>query len=231
MKYTVVLFAALGLVLGSCLPEENTKSENNYFRFTDEDQLKLVKPEIIGSSLKYKNQNGDVREFNITKCLTERDGVGSGAGMGFFTGPRTIYYHYDTQETIAEYSDENGHISLKVFFYTTPTTSDETTYPHKYSDPEFRGYLDFSIYNKGCTDTSSSCGFSHFLSSSTIPSLVIDGKDYRDVLVFNSFNPNIYPPEYDYYFYDKTVNKIYYSYDYFMIGFDEVDGTMWRIVN
>lgn len=233
MKNVLFLFFALCLVLSSCTSDLGEKEDDtSYFKFSTEDELKLVKPEIIGSSLKYKNQNGVVREFIIDKCEIIKDAETSGGGMGFFVGPATINYYFDTQETLASYSDENGSINLRIFFQNKPQVSKYVNHKYVYSSPKLSGHINFSIYNKNCNDSyGTSCGNDTFSSVYKIPPMLIEGREYKDVLVFNSYNPYTYPSSYSSGSYGKTVNKIFYSYDYCMIGYDEVDGTQWRITN
>ncbi len=233
MKNVLFLFFALCLVLSSCTSDLGEKEDDtSYFKFTPDDELKLVKPDIIGSSLKYKNQNGVVREFIIDKCEIDKDAETSGGGMGFFVGPATINYYFDTQETLASYFDENGGISLRIFFQNRPQVSKYLNHKYVYSSPRFLGSINFSIYNKNCNGSyNSSCGYDAFSQSSQLPSMIIDGKEYKNVLVFNSYNTTAYPTIGDYSNDSKTVNKIFYSYDYCMIGYDEVDGTQWRITD
>lgn len=233
MKYTLVLITALCLILEGCsLQETTTTSKEVYFKFTEKDKLKLVKPEIVGTVLKYKNQLGVVREFNIDKCELHKDADVQGGGMGFFSSHATINYYFDTQDTEATYVDENGSINLRVYFQNRPQTTDITTYPNKYSNPKFSGFLTFSIYNKNCKVTyNSSCGYTPFESGTMIPTFNIEGKEYKNVIVFDSYSTKVFPSENTNNVYGKTVKKIYYSYDNFMIGYDEVDGTTWRIEN
>lgn len=226
MKNILVVFLVFCSFLSSCTNDSSgLNREKPHFAFTAEDQLKLIKPEIIGSSLKYKNQNNVVREFVVKKCLIGRDGQ---SDISVFSTD----YTYELQETELEFKDENGFITVRIYFQRKPHSSDYSTIPPKFSNVKFTGYVDFSISNNGCTDLnySSSCDFCLFDSANKIPSMIIDSKEYKDVLVFNSYNTNVYPSEYSSSAYQRTVNKIYYSYDYSVIGYDEVDGTMWRIV-
>lgn len=227
MKNSLIIFVSLFVFLTSCTDDSSGLGmEKPHYAFTAEDKLKLIKPEIIGSSLKYKNQNNVIREFVVKKCSIGRGGQ---SDISVFSTD----YTYELQETELEFKDENGFIIVRIYFQRKPHSSDYSTLPPKFSNVKFTGYIDFSISNYGCTDLNyaSSCNLCLFDSANTIPSMIIDGKEYKDVLVFNSYNTNVYPSEYDSSAYQKTINRIYYSYDYSIIGYDDVDGTMWRIVN
>jgi hypothetical protein len=233
MKNILIIFFVFCAVLSSCSFDSGREEDNTpYFKFTPEEELKLVKPEIIGTSLKYKNQYDVVREFIINKCEIIKDAETSGGGFGFFVSPATVEYYFDKQETEATYADENGSIRLRIFFQNRPQTSKYINHKYVYSDPKFRGFIDFSIFNKNCRDfDEGTCGWDQFLYTSVIPLMTINGKEYKEVLKFISYNINTHPADNESNIYGRTVNNIYYSYDYCMIGYDEVDGTMWRIID
>lgn len=227
-KMFVLVIATM--LFSSCYQDEVNVDKTPYFKFTNEDILKLVKPEIIGTKLKYKNQLGVEREFDIFKCSVVRDSYGFSSFWGSSYIPD---YYYDTQETEARFSDENGSISLRIYFQTVPQNMNINVLPYTFTNPKFSGSIDFSIYNKNCDGSwNTSCGRSSFDESNLlVEPMVINGKEYRDVRVFASNSTNSFPSGNQNNIYGQTVNKIYYSYDYCMIGFDEVDGTLWRIVN
>ena len=230
MNKAIFIFPFFCFLLSSCVQEQGAVDKLSYFQFTPENKLKLVKPDLIGTKLKYRNQLGLIREFTVYKSCIIKSSFGFSTFWGSSYSP---YYYFDAQETEASFSDETVSISLRIYFQTTPQNSDYSSYPYKFKNPKFSGSLYFSIFNKNCSNTGTNidCGYTNFDESYYLNSMIINGKEYRDVRVFNSGNNVAIPSVNPNVSYGYTVNKIYYSYDYCVIGYDEVDGTTWRIVN
>lgn len=228
MKYYFFYFLSLSILCLSCTQEENYKKEPPYFKFTNLDKEKLIKPEKMGSVIRYKNQFNVIKQFEVSKCVIEREAFGFASFSG---GSSTVDFSYDTHITEVSYSGSDGYISYDINFQTFPSHRDYTSYPYKFSNPVFAGSINFSLFNFDCTENFyTSCGSivtTNYLSNQA---MVIEGKTYENVKLYYSGsdsvidnpNPNVL---------DRTVNKIYYSNDYGIIGYDEIDGTTWRRVD
>lgn len=216
------LFVLIGsMMLSGCSQEDTTTDGTPYFKFSVADNAKLIKPEKLGSSVKYKNQAGVIREFTVDYCSIDK----AGEGFASFWGASTsIDYYYDTQKTKVSYSGSDGYIAYEINFQTTPSKSNYTTYPYQFSNPKFRGSLDLSAFNYNCGDAVSvSCGIVSIDNYTSIISMQIEGRQFDNVKVFNSGTDAAVS--------GRTVNKVYFASDYGIIGFDEVDGTFWRRIN
>lgn len=216
------------ILLSGCSQDDSAVDSYPYFKFTDLDKSKLIKPEMVGSVVRYKNQFNVIREFGVGKCVIEKQAFGFAS---FWGSSNNVDYAYDTQKTEVNYFDGNGSIYFHVNFVTTPSERTGKS-PYKYSKPVFHGSIDFSLYNYDCGDPYSlDCG-----NVSTVDGFLytqpmdIEGKHYDNVKVFYSGNNSVVDSPYEG-LYDRTVNKFYYSDNYGIIGYDEIDGTNWRRVN
>lgn len=228
MRQHLYLLAGLLIILSGCTPEQTSENNAPYFKFSPVDKAKLIKPEKMGTIIKYKNQSNVIRQFTVNFCSQELDSYGFSS---FWGSSYIIDFYYDTQKTQVSYSGSDGYISYDINFQTYPSHRDYTSYPYKFSNPVFAGRINFSLFNFDCTENFyTSCGSivtTNYLSNQA---MVIEGKTYENVKLYYSGsdsvidnpNPNVL---------DRTVNKIYYSNDYGIIGYDEIDGTTWRRVD
>jgi hypothetical protein len=228
MNKSLCLVSGLLMILSSCSQDSGATDNPPYFKFLDADKNKLIKPEMIGNVIKYKNQFNVIRQFEVSRCAIESQAYGFAS---FWGNSSTVDYTFDTQQTELKYFDANGSLYCNISFSKTPSQR-TGTYPYVYSNPVLSGSVDFSLYNYDCGDPYSlDCGKVSVVDGyQFLQSMDIEGKHYDKVKVFYSGSNLVVQSPYDG-LHDRTVNKFYYSDDYGIIGYDEIDGTTWRRVN
>lgn len=230
MKYFLIIIVSFSLLSGCDIDISGENEEIvPHFSFSSEDKLKIVNTDSIGNNITFKNQYGEKRVFNVTLNKLGRDSYSFGTFWGANT---TLYFTYDTYDLEVSYADSNGYIRFSVHCQTYPQTQDFSM-PYNFSNPKFSGSIDFILYNKLCEDANSimACDEVNFNEGNVLPIFNIDNTEYNNVLVFYSQNNSVLPAQSSNNGYQRSVNKIYYSYAHSIIGFNEVDGTKWRRIN
>jgi hypothetical protein len=227
MRTHLYLVSGLLILLSGCSPEDNSEGGAPFFKFSAADKAKLINPQKMGTVIKYKNQSNVIHQFTVNQCSQERDSYGFSS---FWGSSYSIDYYYDTQKTRVSYSGNDGYISYDIHFQTTPSHTDYSSYPYKFSNPVFAGYINFSLFNNDCTENYyTSCGSIQTTNYSSNATMVIEGKTYEHVKQYVSGSNTVIDYT-DPMALDRTVNRIYYSDEYGIIGYDEIDGTTWRRV-
>ena len=220
---SILVFSIFGL--NSCSKNEPRDDGLPYYEFTQVERNKLITAPKVGDEITYKNQDNAVIKFKILKSTIGKTTEQRGTFVGDYVNK---YFHYDQQQIEMRYNEtfEQTYCSITIRKY--PVGSNyQTQYPIV-GTPKFYGYFKFPLWNGyNGTDT-----FSNTISidfSIDTETMSFNGKTYSKVLIFESNKTEVLGAGNQLPFYPQNVNKIYYDYNHGIIGFDDLNGKMWRI--
>jgi hypothetical protein len=200
------------------------KEDFPYYQFTQDDRNNLIQNSNIGSEIVYKNQDNELIKFKIKKSTIEKT---SDVTNSYFGGGKVNFY-YDNQKIIFEPQNNYTNEDYEINFQKYPIDSDYTKYPVVIGNPKFFGSISFPLWNGYYQIYENS---NSILINFNIPttSMTFNGKTYSKVRIFDSnktvvLNPTIQLP-----YHPRNVNIIYYDYNYGIIGFDDLNGKLWRV--
>ena len=202
------------------------KEKEAYYRFSQFDYKRLL-PYTEEQVLKFKNKSNDERHFTIRSVNTAIKTRYS-VGMGFMGDSAGDYFYYDSKEITFIYSEDWQPSSI--FFCRFPVDvqlakeNREMEYPS-----EFYGSINWRFWN-GCNEYGSYDSYVSIDYKQKKTEMTFNGKIYKNVFVLDSGintiieNSDVYVP-------NKDVNIIYYDEIEGIIGFDDLNGNEWRLVN
>ena len=148
---------------------------------------------------------------------------------GSFAGSYTTqHFHYDRQEISMWYVEGRANSSCEINILKYPVGSNyQTQYP-VIGTPTFYGYFTFPLWNgyDGTTVYRNTIAVNFDIPTTT---MTFNGKTYKKVRIFESNRTEVLEPTNTLPFYPKNVNVIYYDYNFGIIGFDDLNGKLWRI--
>ncbi|AWI26379.1 hypothetical protein [Flavobacterium pallidum] len=207
------LFLLITGLLFSCSPQEHEGYEDAYYRFENADKPYLLGDVISkGDIISYKNQDDELLSYKVISKAKVKDAV---RGPGTFSGGLGVLENYfDSQQTVMQsqsFPDDNNAL-LRI-------------HVDKFSDTGLRIGFNFNLWNYPYIDLNG------YQAAAVRPmpmvKMQVNGHTYEKVIVLASANTEAdldgnYP---------RKVNKLYYDVDNGVIGFDDIDGKEWRIVN
>lgn len=210
MKFKYLMYSLLLLVLFSCSNDDYEIPEPEYYQFEGEDFDKLLSYEI-NQSLVFRNQNGEERSYSVVDISDDFKTAERSFGWSWL-GQSPPDYYYAKKEFEFEYENcycPKIEIMKKPIFHEGhggDVFSGTRFYALIRSFPK---WLDDYIYID--------------LEANGI-SMIINGVNYSDVHIINSENTDS-QNQYE------NINIFYYDARYGMVGFDDLDGMEWRLVN
>jgi len=213
-----VLLLAIGLSTISCVQESagSIRFDVPYFQFDTSDFDKLLQVyEIEEEFITYQNQSNQVIRFKIRSSTLGREGKVTG-GSFFGTSGGSLVYFFDAQRI---------HLEL-------------TEWPDDYERTEFliqktiedtlKGTIYFPLWNDN-TGSSSALPNTIFLNFNKAPIIItLNNVTYNQVYEIVSQNDqslgSLGP-------YERNINILYYDIQEGIVGFSDLDGGQWRLVN
>jgi hypothetical protein len=223
---SVILPAILLLSIVNGCKKDSVNTGVPYYRFTEDDKSKLLVDYTVGKELVYKNQDNEEIGFRVASYTNGKTPYATGTFWGEST---SVYFYYDQQETIMQYTEiptaaYNCEINLKRY----PTGSNyNLQYPIE-GTPEFTGYIQFPLWNK-YNDTLTLDNAIPLNFDSPVITVTINGRTYPNVIILESGTTNILEPNNTFPALPRNVNRIYYDKHYGIIGFDDLNGKAWRL--
>ncbi|WP_299209168.1 hypothetical protein [uncultured Dokdonia sp.] len=209
LKNIIVL---VWLICMGCSNDDGNQTEYHPFSEEDRNNLLIRVPEK-DAIISYENQNGEVFSFRVQN--SESGLVGAyGGGGGFAGGGTTLLYNYDTQLIEMEFLNEPD--PFPIF----------TLCISKNRDDSLKATLYFELWNKTTDETFPSVETLDLDFSAPRTTLTIDEKTYNDVIIYTS---EINEVNGSWFGIDRNVHTIYYDVLYGCIGYDDLNGNMWRI--
>ncbi|MBA4317120.1 MAG: hypothetical protein C0412_01850 [Flavobacterium sp.] len=221
----ILTYAILIFILQSCISVDETKEDSlPYYQFTNDELKKLITKSDIGDERIYKNQDNEFIKFIIYKSQIEKSLFSTG---NFSSRYSSNHYYYDNQEVLMWYKEGNVYSSCKIKIIKYPEGSNyQTQYPIV-GTPKFYGYFEFPIWNGYNKDNQyDNTIYINF----DLPTIIMNfnEKTYLKVRVFESGKTTILSPSVPTLM-ENNVNKIYYDDNYGIIGFDDINGKLWRL--
>lgn len=209
-----------------CSIDDKPKSDGlPYYQFTQEERNQLISNSNVGDEIIYKNQDNNLIKF---KTYNSKTGKTTFATGNFSSSYATQHFHYDRQEIAMWYSEGLAASICEINILKYPVGSNyQTQYP-VIGTPKFYGYFEFPLWNgyDGTDIYENTISINFDLSTRT---MTFNGKTYSKVRVFESNRTVVLEPNNKLPLYPKNVNIIYYDDNYGIIGFDDLNGKLWRL--
>ena len=223
MKTRFVLLPVIisSLLFNSCI-KHTTENSLPYYQFTADDKTKLLVGYNTGDVLVYKNQENDEMRFAIVSSVSGKTLYATGT---FWGNDVESYFYYDQQSIVMEYAPgyewSNCEITLKRY----PAGSNYNLQYPVVGTPAFVGYIAFPLWNS-YSDSISLDNSIHIDFNARTTSMTINGKTYAKVRIIQSGTTQVLDPNSTF---PKNVNTLYYDQNAGIVGFDDVNGKMWRL--
>lgn len=225
-KISLVLIVFGTFLINSCSRNDEPSSDGlPYYQFTQDEKNKLINEPNVGDEIIYKNQDNDLIKFKIYNSKTGKTTFTTG---NFASSYSSKHFHYDRQEISMWYAEGYIYSSCEINIRKYPVGSNyQTQYPIV-GTPKFYGYFEFPLWNGyyGTDIYENSIAIDFDISTTT---MTFNGKTYSKVRKFESNRTQVLNPTVSLPFLPKNVNVIYYDYNYGIIGFDDLNGKLWRI--
>ncbi len=199
----------------SCTKENDPNAGKPYYKFTQDDVSKLLITFDIGKHYVYKNQDNQEIKFKVITSKTGK--ISKYPWQGF--GPPVNYepdFFFDEQNIELElssfpYIHNNCSFNLKRY----PNISGNSVFYCTMEFPYWNGYYDEYDYHNTI--------FINYTEPKI--SMTINGITYNEVRVINSNKTTALTG----FQVPRNVNIIYYDENAGIIGFDDLNGKIWRI--
>lgn len=214
MRKSVFIFSAFFILL-SCSDDsasDNFDSSKPYYKFTNSDANYLLKKVYRPNAIiNFKNQNNEALSFKVISNEQER----KLETMGSFWGTSSlVLYYYDCRTINLKSLTHNGeYTNFKINIY-------------KGANDITSGGFYFYLWNEFPTGQYLNNSTNYSFSNAT-NTMQVNGTYYSNVIHINS--ESIYSYNVDNY--NQNVNKLYYDLNNGVIGFDDLEGNEWRLVN
>lgn len=219
MKLSIFAFLSILLFAGCTKPAEPKINEKAYYHFNETDNKKL-EPYAETQIIKFKNENGDERDFKISLSLARYKEL-YGVGMGFFSSQAATYFYYDSKVfQFQTYPDTTFAFSINFSKWPENTELAESDIYHEYPS-ELRGRILFPYWN-GVNGSNEQDFYISINFKTPGNPMNINGIQYENVFVFHSNNSTPISSS-------KNVNVIYYDAKQGIVGFDDLDNDHWRL--
>lgn len=198
------------LVLGCASDDSSAESPMipglDYYKFTSEDKGKLLNSSLDkGKVIRFRNQSGDELQYKVISKRKER----SDDNHGTFSGGGIPSYYYDKQS-----------ISLASLDFPDSENSGLSMIVYKPSSSGLMADVYFDRWNEGGYWAKENFA----LSNVSVQSVSFNGKTYSKTVIVNSQTASTGSGD----GFPLNANKMYYDFNYGLIGFDDLDGNLWR---
>ena len=222
----IMLFFAI-FILNSCSRNNDIESSDGlpYYQFTLDEKSKLIDKPNVGTVITYKNQDNELLKFKIYNSKKGKTTYTTGTFAGSYSSQ---HFHYDRQEISMWYAEGYVFTSCEINIQKYPVGSNYQISPIIQGTPKFYGYFKFPLWN-GYYGTNI---YENIISIDfNIPTttMTFNGKTYTKVRIFESNKNIVLATTNTFPFYPKNVNIIYYDDNTGIIGFDDLNGKLWRI--
>ena len=226
-KLLFLIFSYLVVSIFTNCSEESEKGDGlPYYKFEQDDLGKLINQPIVGTELKYKNQDNEVIIFKVYFAELGKTIYSTG---NFSSSYASKHFYYDKQEIKMWYNEGWGYTTCEIILKKYPLDSNYRVDPPIIGQPGFYGYFEFPLWNGyvGTDQFDNSISIDFNLPMIT---MTFNGKTYSKVRVYESNKTQVlgldYPsPPYR----PRNVNKLYYDQNSGIIGFDDLNGKKWRL--
>lgn len=209
--YTIFMFLLTG---NSCVNKPALKA---YYSFEEADLEKLLSFKLNQSAV-YRSNLAEEYEFKagyVTKDYkTQITSEDASILLGTIPLPDRYWFYYDKQEVSSIYGELR--YVLKRFPKDIKKAMDNE---YKEYPSELVGQIYFYRWNAIENRTRIDINF-----NAETTTMIVDGVTHKDVFVIESGNSISGVA-------GETVNRIFYSMSSGLIGYDEIDGTEWRLVS
>ena len=219
-KSRLFLIFSTTFLMFNCSRNEIVKNiEIPYYQFTQDERTNLVIQPKINDEFIYKNQFNELMKFTVYRS----DILKNAETTASFLSQATINFYYENQEIVMHTAGTNNEYKIDILKY--PVDSNYSGQNPVVGTPTFYGFIDFPAWN------------GYFGNETHVNEIVINfnfptttmtfqGKTYSKVRVFESNKTVVLDPTYTY---KRNVHIVYYDYNYGVIGFDDLDGKLWRL--
>ena len=215
---TLIVFS---LALHSCSKHATDKGVP-YYRFTEDDKTKLLTGYNEGDVLVYKNGDNEIMKFTVAASTNGKMGYRTGTFWGSYVD---VHFYYDEQKITMLYAGGQLGSNFEITLHRYPVESNYLLQNPVIGTPAFVGYIDFPLWNKYSDSiTLSNTVFIDFTAKTS--TLTINNKTYSQVSVIQSGTNDVLEPNSPF---PKNVNTLYYDQHAGVVGFDDVNGKMWRL--
>ena len=215
MRNTILILACAIMSLLSCSKNDQERDDAPYFQFIESDSSRLLSYEA-NQEIIFRNEEGEERIFKVDPISSEyKTGQVVGAT---FSGGGSILYYYDQMEINMINSNFQlaYHPIIQLFRRPQPGQNVNADNIHDI-ETKFSGLIRFFPFWNGDPNILIDFGGPKI-------EMIINNITYENVHVLNSNNLEILNN-------NKNVNIIYYDSSQGLLGFDDLAGKRWRLVN
>ena len=229
MRNTVIkilLFFGI-LFISGCSREQINDYDDGlpYYQFTQDEKTKLIIAPKVNDQIIYKNQDGEVIIFKVRQSETGKTVFSTG---NFASSYSTKHFYYDRQIISMWYVEGYFYTKCDINIQKFPIGSNYQINPLIVGTPKFYGYFEFPLWN-GYNGTDIYDNYISINFDNPTITMTFNGKTYSKVRVFESNKLEVLSSNNNLPFRPKNVNIIYYDYNYGIIGFDDLNGKLWRL--
>ncbi len=197
----------------SCSPDDAQDINNEdfypYYKFNQNDLNYRLLNLSVNQELIFINQNNEIVKFKVIQNELKKLENGSGT----FSGGSITYNYYDAQviklKSITD-NFEEAYLKLKIYKFDNQNIN-ISFYFYKWNVYSSSEYMQ---------------GFN--LNNSTVESLSIGLVNYNQVIEINSNFTTSIPSNNNY---NRNINVLFYDKLHGVIGFNDLDGNLWRMQN
>ncbi len=207
------LFGLLSIfLLVSCSQDDTDYIDPSvdYYKFSAADKKNLIDSSVKeGKTITYKNQRNESLSYQVAyKYIARREN-----GHGTFSGGNFLMNYYDEQYTQMQLTtDTDNYADLQISIVKT-------------SNSGMKIDFNFNLWNVNGYAFGSDDRLHFFFPQNGTP-MTVNGTEYKKVVTLQSGSNEVNPGDPN-----ARVNKLYYDINKGIIGFDDIDGSQWRIVN
>jgi len=222
--FIFVLFIGI-FIFNSCSKDEPENEGLPYYQFSIDETNKLINKPNVADEIIYKNQDNELIKFKVYSSEKGKTTYKTGSFAG---GYSNAHFHYDRQQIKMWYAE--GHLlsNCEINIQKYPVGSNYQISPIVVGIPKFYGYFNFPLWNGYYgTDIYNNNISIDFLQPTV--TISFNGKTYTKVRIFESNRTEILSPTNTLPFYPRNVHKIFYDDNFGIIGFDDLNGKLWRL--
>lgn len=212
----ILLLSFIMVILG-CEPIENNPDTRAYYKFSNAD-LKKIPSYYNNQNLIFTNNNDSSILIKVGKTNEINKNI-YGEGWGMYSAYAVTFFHYDEKSILFHFPLTKNDFELYIKKWPVSLDSAKkkrTSIQPNYLDmqffkfPKWNGKLKDFFYKN-----------IHINEYEERTTLVINGIAYHDVIKISSNDTTLIN--------ENTIHTIYYAEEFGILGFDDLDGNLWRI--
>lgn len=213
MKKILAFFVLVPLLFGCTEDSDSGNSQFDvpYYKFTSSDTNFLLKNTYSrNSTVTFKNQMNALINFKVISNETQKREFAPGT----FSGGGLLLNYFDNKTIVLKsltHTESEHYLILQIY---------------KFDANSINGGFSFYMWN-GLASGYLNTQLSYNMRTASKSTMMLNNVTYQNVITLNSESPYAYPNEN----YTINVNKLYYDITSGVIGFDDLDGNQWRLVN